>query len=113
MKRTERIKFFDYFGLFIEANPSKVGKKNVCFIRIWSIPSTSSGNPHIESQQLDKQFNLEPPKLQLYQLTKNISDKIVSRIYSALRDLSVIFDKYILSRSTVLEGADRAGTEDS
>ena len=31
LKRTEWRKFIDYFGLSIEANPSKVGKKNVHF----------------------------------------------------------------------------------
>ena len=34
-------------------------------------------------------------------------------IYSALRDLGVIFNKYILSSTTILEGADRSGTADS
>ena len=34
-------------------------------------------------------------------------------ISSALRDLDVIFDKYILSRSPILAGADHAGTSDS
>ena len=59
---------------------------------------------------MDKQFNLEPPKLRLYQLTKIIAAKIAPHISSALRDLGVIFDKSVLSRSTILAGADHAGT---
>ena len=41
---------------------------------------------------------------------KIISSKIAPHISYALRDLGVIFDKYILSRSTILAGVDRAGT---
>ena len=58
VKRTERMKFIDYFGRNIEANPSRVGKKNVYFFCIGSIPSTSSVNLHIARQHLDKYFNL-------------------------------------------------------
>ena len=83
------------------------------FPRIGSIPSTLYGNPHIERQNLDKEFNLEPPKLCLYQLTKNIADKIAPHISSALRDLGVIFDEYILYINPKLAGSDSAGTEDS
>ena len=110
MKRTEWRKFIDYFGQSIEAYPSNVGKRNVHFFRIRSIPSTLSGNPLISRQHLGKQFNLEPPKLQLYQLTKNPDANIAPHIYSALRDLGVIFDKSILSRSHILACADHAGT---
>ena len=85
----------DYFGPSIEADPSKVGKNNVHFIRIGSIPRHSSGNHHIARQKLYKQLNLEPPKLRLYQLTKHISDKIAPHIFSALRNLGVISDKFI------------------
>ena len=35
VKRTEWRKFIDYFGRSIEANPSKVGKKNVNFSPYW------------------------------------------------------------------------------
>ena len=45
--RTECMKLIDYFGLSIETDLSKVGKMNVHYFRIGSIPSTSSGNPHI------------------------------------------------------------------
>ena len=62
---------------------------------------------------MDKHFNLEPPMLRLYQLTKNIAAKIESHISSALRYLGAIFDKCILSRSPILESADREGTADS
>ena len=54
LKRTEWRKFIDYFGLSIEADPSKVVKKNVHVVRIGYIPSISSGNPYIASQKLDK-----------------------------------------------------------
>ena len=40
VKITEWSKFIDYFGLSIESEPSKVGKKNVYFFRIRYIPST-------------------------------------------------------------------------
>ena len=66
VKRTEWMKFVDYFGLSTEADPYRVCKKNVHFFRIGYIPSTSSGNPHIARQHMDIQFNLEPPKLWLY-----------------------------------------------
>ena len=54
VKRTECRKVIDYFGLSIEIDLSKVGKKNIHFVCIGSIPSTSSGNPHTASQHLDK-----------------------------------------------------------
>ena len=62
---------------------------------------------------MDKQFNLEPPKLRLYQLIKNIAAEIVPHIYSALIDLGVICDKSILYSSPILAGADCAGTANS
>ena len=34
-KRTERRKFIDYFGPSIEADPSRVGKKNIYFFSYW------------------------------------------------------------------------------
>ena len=67
-----------------------MGRQNVNFVPIGYIPSTLSGNPHISRQHPDQEFNLEPPKLRLCQITKNISDKIVPHISSALRDLGVI-----------------------
>ena len=60
-----------------------------------------------------KQFNLEPPKLRLYQLTKNLTAKIAPHISSALRDLGVIFDQSILSRSPILAVSYHAVTADS
>ena len=62
---------------------------------------------------MDKKINLEPPKLRLYQLTKNLASKIASHISSDLRDLGVIFDKPILSGSLILVGVYSAGTADS
>ena len=38
LKITEWSKFIDYFGLSIEADPSRVEKKNIYFFRIGSIP---------------------------------------------------------------------------
>ena len=58
VKRTERKKFIDYFGLSIESDPSRVGKKNVCFFCIGSIPIPLSMHPHISRQQPDKELNL-------------------------------------------------------
>ena len=55
---------------------------------------------------------MEPPKLRLCQLTKNLAAKIAPHISCALRDLGVIFDKSILSRGPALSGADRVGTSD-
>ena len=69
VKITEWRKFIDYFGLNIDTNPSKVGKKSVHFVHIGYIPSTSSVNPHILRHHLEKHFNSEQPTLRLYQLT--------------------------------------------
>ena len=49
----------------------------------------------------------------MYQLTKNISADIAPHIYSSLRDLSVIFEIYILSSSPKFLDIDLAGTLDS
>ena len=73
------------------------GKRTSIFSSIGYLPINSFVNAHIARQQLDKQFNLESPNLRLYQRKKTIADKIVPHISSALRDLGVIFDKYILS----------------
>ena len=35
VKRTEWVKFIDYFGLSIEADPSRVGKNNVYIFPCW------------------------------------------------------------------------------
>ena len=104
------INFIDYFGLSIEADPSKVVKKNVHFVCIKYILRPSSVNPYLARKQLGEEFNSEPRNLCIYQPTKNISANIVPHISSTLRDLCVIFDKSILSRSPILAGADRAGT---
>ena len=61
---------------------------------------------------MDKQSNLEQPKLQLYQLTKNIAAKIGPRISFALRVLGMIFDKSISSRSPILAVGKCFGTAD-
>ena len=54
VKITEWVKFIDSFGLNIETDLSKAVKLNVHFVRIGYIPSTSSGNTHIERQQMEK-----------------------------------------------------------
>ena len=48
VKIIEWRKFIDHFGLNFEANPSRVGKKNVDFVHIGYIPSPSSVKLHIE-----------------------------------------------------------------
>ena len=89
VKITEWRKFISCFGIIFEADPYRVGKKNVYFSHIGSIPNTSSGNPHISRQQLDKEYNLEPPKLRLYKITKSIASKIAPHICSVLRDIQL------------------------
>ena len=61
---------------------------------------------------MEKQFSFEPMKLRLYQLRRNIAAKIAPHTSSALRDLGVIFDKSILSRSSILVGEGRVATEE-
>ena len=68
-KIVEWRKFIDYFGLSAEVKPSRVGEKNLYFVHIGSTPSSSSVRPHISRHYLYKEFNLEPPKLCLYQQT--------------------------------------------
>ena len=109
VKRTEWREFIDYFGRSIEDDPSKVGKKNVHFPHIGYISITSYVNNHISRHHLEKKFNLEPPKLRLYQLTKKLAAKIAPHISSAMRGLGVVFDKSILYRSTMFVGSDRSG----
>ena len=58
VKRTEWKKFIDYFGLIIEANLCRVGKKNIYFFHIRYISRPSSVKLHILRQHLDKYFNL-------------------------------------------------------
>ena len=60
-----------------------------------------------------KRFDSEPSKLRLYLITKNIAAEIATRIYSTLRDLSVINDKSILSIIPKLVDTYPAGTLDS
>ena len=93
MKRTEWRKFIDYFGQSIEADPYRVGKDKIYLVHIRYIPIPSSVKLHISRHHLDKHFNLELPKLRLYQLTKNLSAKIAPHISSSQRDLGMIFDK--------------------
>ena len=56
-KRIEWRKFIDYFGLSIEADPSRVVKKKRNFVHIGYKPRPSSIKLHISSHHLDKYFN--------------------------------------------------------
>ena len=47
VKRSEWSKSIDYFGLSIDADPSRVGKKNVYFFHIGYIPRSSFIKLHI------------------------------------------------------------------
>ena len=89
VNRTEWRKFIDCFGLSVEADPSRVGKNNVDFVHILCIPIPSSIKIHIARHHMNKEFYLQPRKLCLYQLTKNIAIGIVPHIPSALRDLQL------------------------
>ena len=110
VKIVEWRKFIDYSGLSIEADPSRVGKMNICFVRIGSIPSTSSGNPHIVAGQ---RVEFGTTKDTSVQTNKNLAAEIVPHISSALIDLGVIFDKYFLSGCTKLADSDPVGNLDS
>ena len=54
VKITEWRRFIDYFGRSIEANPSRVGKKNIYILHIGYIPRPSSIKLHISRRHLDK-----------------------------------------------------------
>ena len=56
VKIIEWRKFIDYFGLSIDSYPSRVFKKNLCFVHTGYIPSPSYVKLHIERCQLDKYF---------------------------------------------------------
>ena len=58
VKITEWSKFVDSFGLSIEANPSRVGKKNIYFVHIGHIPIPSYVNLRISRHHIDREFNL-------------------------------------------------------
>ena len=47
VKRTERRKLVDHFGLYIEANPSRLDKNNIYIFHIGYIPGPSSVNLHV------------------------------------------------------------------
>ena len=88
VKIIEWWKFIDYFGLSIEAGPSKVVKKKVYIFSIYSVHT----NPFIckapYSKSLAEQivyfFTMESMSVPT---NKNISAEIAPNIYSALRDL--------------------------
>ena len=89
VKRTECREFIGFFGRSIEADPSRVVKKNIYLVHIGYIPTPQSKKLHISRHHLEKQFNLQLQNLFLYQLTKNISVEIAPHISSALRDLQL------------------------
>ena len=107
VKRTKWRKFFDYLSLSIEANPSRVVKKNIYIIHIGYIISPSSVKLHILRQNLDKEFNFWPQNLCLYQLTKTLAADIAPHKYSALRNLYLgrillLFSYALLKKCTVV-----------
>ena len=56
---------------------------------------------------------MEPSKLRLYQVTNHFASEIAPHISSALRDLVVILEKYLLSIGTKLVDADPEGNLES
>ena len=58
VKRTEWRKCIDSFGLSIEADPSREGKKYAYFFHIGYVPRPSSVKLHISRHHLEKYFNL-------------------------------------------------------
>ena len=93
--------------------PIQGGQKESIFFHIGYTTIPSSVQLQISRQQLDKEFNLEPPKLRLYQIIKNPVAKIVPHIYSSLGYLSVIIEKSTLSIGAKLVDTEPAGTLDS
>ena len=83
------------------------------FFHIGSISSPSFVKIHTVRHNLDKVYNLEPPKVRLYQPTKNHAAEIAPRISLALIYLGVIFEHFILSISNKFEGSDSSGTLES
>ena len=61
---------------------------------------------------MDEKFNMLPPKLHMYQLTKTNSAQIVPHISSELRNLGVNFEKSIISSCLKLADAHLFGTLD-
>ena len=110
-KRIEWSKFIDYFVLNIEADPSRVVKKNVYFLLIGYILIPSSRNIHMARHHLGEYFNLETPKILPQQVF--CFAEVKSNISFALRDMCVIFEKYILSGSNKLADVEPAGILDS
>ena len=58
VKINEWRKLIDYFGLKIETDSSRVGKKKIYIFHIGYIPRPSYVNIHISRHHLDKYFNL-------------------------------------------------------
>ena len=88
-------------------------KKDVYCYQIGSITFPLSGKSHIARQNRYKDLILEPSKIRLYQLTKNITAEIAPHISSALIYLGVVFYRYILSGSTKLAVGDPVVNKDS
>ena len=55
---------------------------------------------------------MEPPKLHMYQITRNVSAEILPHISSTLKKLCVIFEESILSSYLKLVDAHLSGTLD-
>ena len=58
VKIIEWRKFIDCYGHSVEADPSRVEKKNIYFVCFGYITSPLNLNNHIVRQHLDKEFNL-------------------------------------------------------
>ena len=88
VKLNEWRKFVDYFGLSIEADPSRVSKRKYIF-PCWIYTKTFICKLHISRHYLDKYFTLQPQHSCLYQPTKTIAARIDPHISSALIDLQL------------------------
>ena len=58
VKIIEWRKLIDYFGLIIEADPSRVGKKKIYTFHIGYVPGPSSIKLHISRHHMDKKIDL-------------------------------------------------------
>ena len=68
--------------------PTQPGwEKRTCIFPYWIYTNPFIYKLRIPSNQLDKELNLEPPKLCMYKPTKNIAAEIAPNLSSALRDL--------------------------
>ena len=92
-------------------NHPRWGKRTYIFpYRVYTKTFTCK-SPYIKATY-GKTVQFGTKQLRLRQLTINISTKIAPHVSSVFRDPGVIFDQYILCRSTIFSIADHAGTAD-